>query len=234
MTDPNSWPLRRIPHSSGIGVIQINLNHCWTAQQLLLQTMAERSATVAVVSDYNCPMGDSDHWVSSTDDKCAIYIASASDEAITERGAGVGFAWARVKHFVVYSCYCSPNCTVQVFDSFLVGLEESIRHLPGVPAGDFNSHSSEWGSSTTDTRGVLLPDFASTLGLAVCNVGTKPTFRRVNAASVIDVTFERALPHSRPLIANWEVLQDAYSASEHAYVSRLRHTSDGGDSEVLG
>jgi len=27
---------------SGIGVIQINLNNSWTAQQLLLQTMAER------------------------------------------------------------------------------------------------------------------------------------------------------------------------------------------------
>lgn len=43
-------------------------------------------------------------------------------------------------------------------------------------------------------------------------------FRRVNAASVIDVTLERAPPHSRPIVPEWQVLQDTFSASDHTYV----------------
>lgn len=148
MTDSISGTLRRAFPSPGMGVIQMNLNHCWAAQQLLLQAMAERGATVAVISDYNRPMGDPDHWIASLDRKCAIFISGASDKVISDHGAGAGYAWARIGHVVVYSCYCSPNCTVQDFDVFLAGLEESIRHLPGTPtnvivAGDFNSHSSE-------------------------------------------------------------------------------------------
>lgn len=209
--------------TAGIGVIQINLNHCWAAQQLLLQTMAERGAAIAVISDYNRPMGDAEHWVASSDRKCAIFVPGASDAVIIDQGGGVGFAWARFRQVTVYSCYSSPNCTVQEFDLFLGGLEESIRLLPGVPtnlvvAGDFNSHSMEWGSTMIDARGRLLSDLVSALGFTVSNVGTRPTYRRVNAASVIDVTFERALPHNRPLISNWEVLEDVFSASDHLYV----------------
>lgn len=32
--------------------LQINLNHCWAAQQLLAQTMKDRSTDVILVSEY--------------------------------------------------------------------------------------------------------------------------------------------------------------------------------------
>ncbi|KAL4082665.1 hypothetical protein QTP88_029726 [Uroleucon formosanum] len=185
-------------------------------------TMAERGITVAILSDYNRPMGDSEHWVESLDKKSAIFISGASDLVIWDKGAGMGFAWARINHVFFYSCYCTPNCTVQEFDLFLGGLEESIRNKPStniIVAGDFNSHSAEWGSARTDTRGSMLSDLISTLRLSVCNVGTRPTYRRVNAASVIDVTFERALPTYHPLVADWMVVEETYSASDHQYIT---------------
>jgi len=167
-------------------------------------------------------MGDSEHWAESLDKKSAIFISGASDSVICDKGAGTGFAWARINHVFFYSCYCTPNCTVQEFDLFLGGLEESIRNKPStnlIVAGDFNSHSAEWGSATLDTRGSMLSDLISTLRLRVCNVGTRPTYRRVNATSVIDVTFERALPAYHPLVADWMVVEEAYSASDHQYIT---------------
>jgi hypothetical protein len=85
-----------------------------------------------------------------------------------------------------------------------------------VIAGDFNAHSAEWGSDREDTRGALLTFFASSANLFPINQGSVPTYRRVNASSVVDVTFGRSLPEH--YIADWVVLSDTYSASDHSYI----------------
>lgn len=74
----------------GIKVVQINLNHCWTAQQLLLHTITEVDATIALISDYHRPMGDDEQWIHSTDGKCAIFIAGIPRPVVTNHGAGLG------------------------------------------------------------------------------------------------------------------------------------------------
>jgi len=122
----------------------------------------------------------------------------------------------------VYSCYCTPNCSLQEYDLFLGGCEHSIRNQPGAPgnlviSGDFNSHSPEWGSARLNARG-MLSDFATSVGLSVCNVGTRPTFKRANAASVIDVTFERLPSRGRQLVTEWTVLEDTFSTSDRFYI----------------
>jgi len=124
---------------------------------------------------------------------------------------------------VFYSCYWTPNCSIQEFDTFLVGLEASIRYKVDaatdiIVAGNFNAHSAEWGSSSEDVRGSILSGFTSALNLMVCNVGTVPTFRRVNASAVIDVTLARAA-NNRPLVSDWSVLANRYSASDHEYIA---------------
>lgn len=203
-------------------VLQVNLNHCWVAQQLLLQTVAERGIDIVVASDYNRQMGGSaQQWIASADSKCAIYVTSSAAH-ISDRGDGVGFAWARIGSTLFYSCYFTPNCTIQEFDQFLGDLDASIRNqaiagLDIIVAGDFNSHSAEWGSATEDARGSLLSDFAASLELVVCNVGSTPTFRRVNAATVIDVTFSRSRGN-RCLVSDWSVITGCYTASDHEYI----------------
>lgn len=129
-----------------------------------------------------------------------------------------------VANTISYSSYCSPNCTLTEFDSFLTGLEASIRLQANsranlIVAGDFNAQSAGWGSSTDDARGSLLSDLVSTLTMTVCNRGSSPTYARTNAASVIDVTLARPLPNSHPLVKNWTVLGHVYSASDHAYIA---------------
>ncbi|CAI6362891.1 unnamed protein product [Macrosiphum euphorbiae] len=210
--------------SDGIKVIQINLNHCWAAQQLLLQTMAELQSSIAIISDYYRPMGGDERWFNSVDGKSAIFVTGNSCPTITHHGAGPGFVWVRIDNLVLYSCYCSPNCTLQEFDAFLGGLEASIRLQPCrqvnlVVAGDLNAHSAEWGSARQGARGSLLSDFVSSLGMVVSNRGSVPTYRRVNASSVVDVTFAKSLPNNHPLVKDWKALEHVYSASDHVYIS---------------
>jgi len=155
-------------------IIQINLNHCWAAQQLLIQTMAERSSSIALICDYHKPMGNYERWINSVDGKSAIYVTGNSCRLIMDHGAGSGFAWARINNNVLYSCYCSPNCTIAEFDSFLAGLESSIRLQSNsqasiIVAGDFNAHSASWGSATDHVRRSLLSDLATSLDLTICN-----------------------------------------------------------------
>jgi len=79
--------------ATSIGVIQVNLNNSWTAQQLLLQTMAECGSSIAVLSEYNRPMGDSEHWAESQDKKYAVFAPNSSDVTFDTHGAGRGFVW---------------------------------------------------------------------------------------------------------------------------------------------
>jgi len=48
--------------------------------------------------------------------------------AISGKGAGLGFAWARIDNFLLYSCYCTLNCTIQEFDTFICGIDQSNRN----------------------------------------------------------------------------------------------------------
>lgn len=73
-------------------VLQTNQNHCWTAQQLLMQTIAERDIDVTIISDYYRQFADAQHWVSSMDKKCAIYIPAKSAVTPSDHGFGNGFA----------------------------------------------------------------------------------------------------------------------------------------------
>lgn len=54
--------------------------------------------------------------------------------------------------------------------------------------------------------------------LVACNVGTTPTYRRVNAKSIVDVTFARSPPSNRLHVSNCYGLGDYYSPSDHEYV----------------
>jgi len=82
--------------------------------------------------------------------------------------------------------------------------------------GDFNAWSQEWGSARNDKRGVQFSDLAASLNLYSENIGSEATYRRINAESVIDVTFSRLVAPAA--IRGWRVLEDAESASDHRYI----------------
>ena len=203
-----------------IRCMQINLNHCWAAQQLLKQTVLDQSINVVLVSEQLRNPTDDMNWVSSNDNKCAVVVVDHSAPPIEDRGSGTGFAWIKLGSLVIYSCYYTPNCSVTEFEEYLGCLDDSIRihqNCQVVVGGDLNAHSAMWGCLRDDARGHLLVDFVVSLDLMSCNIGSSPTYVRYNAQSIVDVTFTRLEPGAE--IRNWRVRSDLNSESDHRYIT---------------
>lgn len=84
--------------------LQININHCWKAQQLISQTVIEQSIGAVLVSKQLRNPVDDEGWCSSEDDKCAISVQNSSHLAIKDRGGGTDIAWIRTEEMLIYSC----------------------------------------------------------------------------------------------------------------------------------
>jgi len=83
-------------------------------------------------------------------------------------------------------------------------------------------------SARNYARGDQLADLAASLDLMVGNVGTKHTYRRINAESVIDVTFQRCRPHLA--LIHWRFMDEVESVSVHRYIQfRLVRAPDQDD-----
>jgi len=216
-----------------INVIQINLQRSATAQSLLQQTSAQTGAHVLAVSEPNWHPANDDSWVRSDDGTCAVALTAAADFVVETRGAGRGFAWIQGRGLRLYSCYNSRNDTAANYAAFLDDVHRSAsdcdRQTHLVVCGDFNAWSREWGSVRADRRGEQLADLAASLGMNVENTGDTPTYRRINAESIIDITFSRLAAPA--VIPNWSVLVDAESASDHRYVHFSIHPSPDPDDD---
>ncbi|KAL4084731.1 hypothetical protein QTP88_027651 [Uroleucon formosanum] len=202
--------------------MQINLNHCWAAQQLFRQTVLDQSIGVVLVSEQLRNPTEDVNWVSSDDNKCAVVAVGHSAPPIEDRGSGTGFAWIKLGSLVIYSCYYIPNCSAAEFDYYFGRLDDSIRvnrDCQVVVGGDLNAHSAMWSCPRDDARGVLLMDFVISLDLMSCNFGSTPTYVRYNAQSIVDVTFARLELELGAEIRNWRVRSDLNSESDHRYIT---------------
>lgn len=208
-------------------VLQINLQRSATAQSLLQQTSAQTGAHVLAVSEPNWHPADDDRWVRSDDGTCAVALTAAADFVVETHGAGRGYAWIQGRGLRLYSCYNSRNDTADNFAAFLDDVQRSAsdcdRRTHLVICGDFNAWSQEWGSRRNDRRGEQLADLAASLGMTVENTGNTATYRRINAESIIDITFSRLAAPA--VIRGWSVLENVESASDHRYVHFSIHSS---------
>jgi hypothetical protein len=203
-----------------VKVLQINLQRSSTAQSLLQQTSIERGVHILAVSEPNWHPAQDDRWVRSDDGTCAVALTAAADFVVETHGAGRGYAWIQGRGLRVYSCYNSRNDTAENFADFLDDVHRSTndcdRRTQLIICGDFNSWSQDWGSARNDQRGDQLADLAASLGLSVENTGDTATYRRINAESIIDITFSRLAAPA--VIRGWSVLEDVESSSDHRYV----------------
>lgn len=136
---------------------------------------------------------------------------------------------------LIYSCYSTPRWNDDEFNQSLMDIEASIAGSLEdeflVVAGDFNAHSADWSSSTDDRRGGMLSDFAASIGLLPCNVGHTLTYSRVNAQSVIDVTFTQLQP--TVVIHGWRVMTELNSGSDHNYLRFSVRLPCSGDAKTI-
>lgn len=199
-------------------LIQVNINHCWDAYNLLQQYMAEKEIALAIISEpihipqVNC--------ASSTDKKAAIIWKPDLIRAqIKTVSTGEGFVTITYNQMVIFSCYISPNIGFSKFEETLNELEYEIKRLNPhnlIVCGDLNTKSTAWGSSYTCPRGRLLESWATANELILMNKGGTPTCVRPQGDSVIDTTWANS--RSVRLIHNWRVNEEAMTYSDHNYI----------------
>lgn len=200
-------------------VLQVNLNHSASAQDLLCQSMAEWLIQIAVVAEpYFVP--DRVSWIGDLDGVVALIVQVAESSPCFERiKKGKGCVAALIEGVVIVGAYFSPNKTLEEFEVFLSEVERLLvwsRPHHVLVAGDFNAKSVAWGSSVTNARGEALEEWAIVNGLSVLNRGTVDTCVRQQGGSVVDVTF--ANPALAFRVQGWRVLEEVETLSDHRYI----------------
>lgn len=196
-----------------IRVIQINLNHCEAADDILMQTARTTKADVVLISD-PYKTRKSNNWVHDSAKLASIWICgSHAFQSSNEENAG--FVRAKINGIHFYSCYAPPRLTIIEFQTLLDHIvADAENRTPVIIGGDFNAWASEWGSRYTKTRGEKVLETFASLNLGLANIGNVPTYRKAGRSSVIDITF------ASPLLLrsiNWRVSEE-YTASDHQAV----------------
>jgi retron-type reverse transcriptase len=193
-------------------VIQINLNHCEVAQDLLWQQMAVSSCDVALISEpYKSPsLGGL--WV--TDKSGSVAINTCRKYPIQEVVSKdhEGFVIVKIHGVYICSCYAPPRWSILEFESMLDLITNATANKkPLVIGGDFNAWAVEWGSRITNPRGQSLLEAFARLDICIGNQGSQPTFCKNGNESFIDITL--CSPQLMNNL-NWRVTDD-YTASDH-------------------
>lgn len=206
----------RRPHR----VVQTNLNHSWYAQELLLQTMDERDAALAVIAEpYRAPTGDPT-WAGAPDGSVAVTWRKTNNPlpcSVAERERN--FVTVHWGDLWVVGVYLPPRLRITEVEDRLDHIARSLGPLRGAPLlvmGDFNAHATVWGSKRTCARGRLVINWANSLGLCLMNRGGESTFIRPQGESVVDLTW--ATPVAARRIQKWSVLNEIENLSDHVLI----------------
>jgi len=173
---------QRLPTVQMVNFLQVNLNNCWAAEQLMFQTAVESDTDI-----FSEPYTHGDKWYSSTDGLAAVATTHATSLARDGQGSGDEFAWMSFGELTVFSYYWRPSTTLDEYALFLGDLKATIRVRGSasiVLAGDFHA----W-----NPRGGPLSDLAISLGLILANTGNTPAFVRDAATFIIDIASTAAL-----------------------------------------
>ena len=170
--------------------LQLNLGRGREAQNHLMQTARERGADVLLISEQH-KWSENSAWYQDASRKAGILVCSPDLSIADFLETDSGFVWVEVAGVRVYSCYFSPNDPLEIFETQILLLEESLKEACGrsLIEGDFNSKSR-----------------------IVLNRGRDFTFRRGAGGSIIDLTI--AAPRLASRIGDWCVL-DVITLSDH-------------------
>ncbi|CAB0031141.1 unnamed protein product [Trichogramma brassicae] len=193
-------------------ILQLNLNHCRAAQDLLSQTIFEQRIHVAVLCDQYKNL-DQPYWLTDANSQAAIWVHGGC--LVQERPARARpfFTWARINGIYFFSVYAPPRLADAEFPALLTNIiEEAWGKKPLIVAGDFNAWSTEWGCRVTRRCANALLDAFATLEAVHLNTGNMPKFTGHLGYSVIDLTF--ASDTLAPQITSWAV-SELYTHSDH-------------------
>lgn len=171
-----------------------------------------------------------DRWVVIKYGTCAVILTPTADFVAESYWTGSRYSWIQGRGSRIYSCYNSRNDCHENFAKFLDEIHQSVSECDArthALIGGFKALSQKWGSHN-DQRGEQLSDIAASLNRITENSGFMANYRRINAESVIDVTFSSLVV---PATVRGSLLLDQVeSASDHRYIKfTLYPTPDADD-----
>ena len=111
------------------------------------------------------------------------------------------------------STWMVMTTTFHLFYNYLM---EKVGKSNIIISGDFNSHSTMWGSENTNSRDAMVEDFILHNNLQLLNTGEEYTFFTSRAKSIIDLTL--ASQHVSARISDWKV-ESEFSISDYRSIS---------------
>ncbi|CAB0029871.1 unnamed protein product [Trichogramma brassicae] len=194
-------------------ILQLNLNHCEAAQDLLCDTIGKLRIDVAILCKQYKNLAPPNTWLADADGQAAIWVHGGIP--VQERPARVHpyFAWARIGGIFFFSVYAPPRLSESEFSALLANITEETRgRRPLVIAGDFNAWSTEWGCRETRPRASILLDSLALLDAVLLNAYDVPTFNGRQGSSIVDLTF--VCETLTPRVLSWTV-SGLYTHSDH-------------------
>ena len=88
---------------------QLNLNHCYEAQQLLYQAATESLSDIAIVSDLYLITPGHGNWVADRSSMAAIWMTGRCPVQEVVSTSEEGYAVAKVNGVFYCSCYAPPR-----------------------------------------------------------------------------------------------------------------------------
>uniref|UniRef100_A0A2M4AK35 Putative r1-6 dk n=1 Tax=Anopheles triannulatus TaxID=58253 RepID=A0A2M4AK35_9DIPT len=209
-----------VRQSTLLSVLQLNTNRCKDALDLLTQRVREQGVDVALIAEQyqawsRISRSSQGRWVEDPSKKAAIYACGDLPIQMIRSIDHVGLVVVDIGGVTFASCYAPPKCGMDHYRGLLDALLAAIRGRPKVVVGgDFNAWAEDWGSRSTNARGLELLAAMDCAGLTLLNRGTIPTYlgRCGQHTSIVDVTF--ASPSVAGL-GDWRV-DPQETGSDHA------------------
>lgn len=199
-------------------ILQINLNRCSAAQELLEQTVLEVEADLVLISEpYRCK----DFWFRDTNKDAAIWATPKwvkRGHPLKLLGRCEGSVIIRAGDLLVASCYYPPSLSLETFETRLDELEARLTRRntdDTIVAGDFNAKSPVWGSRKWDHRGNMVLDFCGRTGLVPVRSEGRFSFERNNKTSLIDIILCNGGKIGSMVSSK---ILDGYTGSDHRYL----------------
>ncbi len=193
-------------------VVQLNLNHCEMALDLLMQSVVENKCDVALISEpYKVPANNG-NWVTDKAFMAAIHVCGGYPIQEIVSNGNEGFVIVKVNGVYLCSCYAPPRWSIEEFERMLDVLTETLLNKkPIIIGGDLNAWAEEWNSRITNQRGQSTLEALAKLNVLIANEGSVSTFSRDGRESIVDVTF--CSPSLKDDLV-WRVC-DSFTASDH-------------------
>ena len=120
-------------------IIQINLNHCEAAQDLLIQTVREEKVDVVIVADQYRNLDDLS-WKTDAANSAAIWACGKHPIQEVMKDPEETFVRVKISGIYFYSCYMPPSMPHEEFERILDRIVEDAKNRsPVAIAGDFNA-----------------------------------------------------------------------------------------------